>query len=112
MRETVDRLREKFLKEARNIARLNHPNIVRIIDVFEENGTAYYVMEYAENGSLTEKVKRQGYLSEPAATRYILQVASALEYIHQKDGMITNHLISKPKGLPKRKYLSKMRMCL
>ena len=45
-RETVNRFREKFLKEARNIARLNHPNIIRIFDVFEENGTAYYVMEY------------------------------------------------------------------
>ena len=95
-RETVDRFREKFLKEAHNIARLNHPNIVRIIDVFEENGTAYYVMEYAENGSLAEKVKRQGYLSEPEATRYILQVASALEYIH---GQKMNHLDVKPANI-------------
>ncbi|MBQ7683609.1 MAG: protein kinase, partial [Bacteroidaceae bacterium] len=45
-RETVQRFREKFLKEARNIASLDHPGIVRIYDVFEENGTAYYVMEY------------------------------------------------------------------
>ena len=68
-REAVGRYREKFLKEARNIARLNHPNIIRIIDVFEENGTAYYVMEYAVNGSLADKVKRDGYLTEPVATR-------------------------------------------
>lgn len=95
-RETVNRFREKFLKEARNIARLNHPNIVRIIDVFEENGTAYYVMEYAENGSLADKVKREGYLSEPVATRYILQVAEALEYIHQKK---MNHLDVKPANI-------------
>lgn len=95
-RETVSRFREKFLKEARNIARLNHPNIVRIIDVFEENGTAYYVMEYAENGSLADKVKRDGYLSEPVATRYILQVASALEYIHKQKMM---HLDIKPANI-------------
>ncbi len=92
----VNRFREKFLKEARNIARLNHPNIVRIIDVFEENGTAYYVMEYIENGSLAEKVKREGYLSEPVATRYILQVANALEYIHQQK---MNHLDIKPANI-------------
>lgn len=95
-RETVNRFREKFLKEARNIARLNHPNIVRIIDVFEENGTAYYVMEYAENSSLADKVKREGYLSEPVATRYIKQVAEALDYIHQRK---INHLDVKPANI-------------
>ena len=95
-RQTVSRFREKFLKEARNIARFNHPNIVRIIDVFEENGTAYYVMEYAENGSLADKVKDQNPLSEPVATRYILQVASALDYIHQQR---MNHLDIKPANI-------------
>ena len=50
--EMVNRFKTKFLKEARNIARLNHQHIVRILDVFEENGTAYYAMEYAEGGSL------------------------------------------------------------
>lgn len=94
--ETVARFREKFLKEARNIARLDHPNIVSVIDVFEENGTAYYVMKYAENGSLSDKVKREGYLTEPMATRYILHVASALEYIHQQK---MNHLDIKPANI-------------
>ena len=60
-RETVIRLREKFLKEARNIAKLNHPNIVKRFDVFEENGTAYYVMEYVEGISLAEKLKSEGF---------------------------------------------------
>ena len=95
-RQTVSRFREKFLKEARNIARFNHPNIVRIIDVFEENDTAYYVMEYAENGSLADKVKDQNHLPEPVATRYILQVASALDYIHQQR---MNHLDIKPANI-------------
>ena len=44
-KDFVEKFRQKFLKEARNIARLEHPHIVRITDVFEENGTAYYVME-------------------------------------------------------------------
>lgn len=92
-RETVDMYRQKFLKEARSIAQLNHPNIVRIIDVFEENGTAYYVMEYAEGGSLKDKVKEKGSLSEAVAIRYIIQVAEALDYIHQRN---MNHLDVKP----------------
>lgn len=92
-RETVDMYRQKFLKEARSIAQLNHPNIVRIIDVFEENGTAYYVMEYADGGSLKDKVKEKGSLSEAVATRYIIQVAEALDYIHQRN---MNHLDVKP----------------
>lgn len=44
--ELVDKFRQKFIKEARNISKLNHPNIIKVLDVFEENGTAYYVMEY------------------------------------------------------------------
>ena len=92
-RDTVKRFQDKFLKEARHIAKLNHPHIVRIIDVFDENNTSYYVMEYAPNGSLADKVKAQGALSEPVATRYILQVADALDFIHQKT---MNHLDVKP----------------
>lgn len=95
-RDTVERFREKFLKEARNIGKLNHPNIVRIMDIFEENGTAYYVMEYAENGSLADKVKKEGYLSEAVATRYIIQVADAIDYIHQHK---MNHLDVKPANI-------------
>ena len=95
-RETVDRYRQKFLKEARSIARLNHPHIVRIIDVFEENGTAYYVMEYVAGGSLSDRGGRQGALSEPEATRYIRQVADALTYIHTQR---MTHLDVKPANI-------------
>ena len=95
-RTTVNRFREKFLKEARHIAKLNHPHIVRIIDVFEENGTAYYVMEYAGNGSLSDMVEKLGNLSEPVAIHYILQVADALDYIHKQK---MNHLDVKPANI-------------
>ena len=37
-----DQYRKKFTKEARNLVKLNHPNIINVIDVFEENGTVYY----------------------------------------------------------------------
>ena len=91
--EFVKRFKDKFLKEARHIAQLKHPNIVNIIDVFEENGTAYYVMDFIEGGSLVEKVQREGPLPENVAKRYILQIADALNYIHQR---YMNHLDVKP----------------
>ena len=95
-RELVERYRNKFLKEARNIAKLEHPNIVSIIDVFEENSTAYYVMKYAPNGSLEDKVKREGHLSEAEATRYILKIANALRFVHQHK---MTHLDVKPANI-------------
>lgn len=92
-RSMVLRFREKFVSEARKLARLNHPNIVRVIDVFEENDTAYYVMEYAEGGSLSTKVKSEGALPVHDAIRYSFEVASALTYIHERS---MNHLDIKP----------------
>ena len=94
-RGLVDRFREKFIKEARAIARLSHKHIVRIIDVFEENNTAYYVMEYVGGGPLSEKSKGRA-LPEEAAVRYIRQVASALDYVHSQRMM---HLDVKPGNL-------------
>lgn len=95
--EQVAKFREKFLKEARNIAKLHHPNIVRISDVFEENGTAYYVMDYCEGGSLSELLKLHPLgIGEPLALKYIRQVASALEQIHAQK---MNHLDVKPANI-------------
>ena len=95
-REIVERSKQKFIKEARTIFSLNHPNIVRILDVFEENGTAYYVMEYIEGESLGDMVKRRGAIPEAEALGYVKDAASALEYIHSKN---INHLDIKPSNL-------------
>lgn len=82
--ETVARLKERFVKEAKNIAKLDHPGIVRIHDIFEENNTAYYVMDYIEGESLADIVKRSGPLPETKAVEYITKVGEALEYIHSR----------------------------
>ena len=99
-REIVERFKQKFIKEARTIFSLNHPNIVRILDVFEENDTAYYVMEYIEGESLGDMVKRRGAIPEAEALGYVKDAASALEYIHSKN---INHLDIKPGNLVLRK---------
>lgn len=98
--EIMGRYREKFIKEARTIARLDHPGIVRIHDVFEENGTAYYVMDFIEGENLNDLVKREGPLSEDRALGYIRQIADALSYVHGHNIM---HLDVKPANVLVRK---------
>ena len=95
-RDIVSKYKEKFVKEAKSIAALNHPNIVRVIDVFEENETAYYVMEYLSENSLSQLVKKQGRIPQDEALKYIGQIASALEYIHARNML---HLDVKPANI-------------
>ncbi len=94
--ELVEKFKKKFWKEAVNISKLNHPNIIKVLDVFEENGTVYYVMEYVKGESLSSTIKKTIYIPEPTATRYILQIAEALDYIHQRK---INHLDVKPANI-------------
>ena len=90
---SMNRYKEKFVKEAQTIAALDHHNIIPIYDVFEENNTAYYVMEYIDGESLSDVIKRRGALSESEAVDYICQAGSALEYLHDRRIM---HLDVKP----------------
>lgn len=94
--ELVSKLKIKFLKEAKNIAKLNHPNIVSIQDIFEENNTAYYLMDYIEGESLGDKIKQEGAQSEAIAVKYIKQIASAIDYMHSRS---MNHLDIKPANI-------------
>ena len=98
--ETVERFMNKFIKEARTISALNHPHVIRIYDIFKENNTAYYVMEYIEGESLSDRVNRYGVLSEAEAVAYIKQIGLALDFIHQRS---INHLDIKPANIMIRK---------
>ena len=91
--DIVRRFREKFIKEALLIAGVEHKHIVRIIDTFEENGTAYYVMNYHANGSLKEYVEKNGALPEAKALNYTRQLCDALRHIHANNIL---HLDVKP----------------
>lgn len=93
---TVEKFIKKFIKEAQTISALHHPNIVQIHDIFRENNTAYYVMEYIDGNSLGDIVKTQGALPETKAVEIIKKVAVALDYIHTKN---INHLDVKPNNI-------------
>ena len=91
--ELIGKLKKKFMDEARALYKMKYPGIVRVIDVFEENGTAYYAMEYIDGQSLSDVVKKRGKLPEAEAVGYIRQVAEALKYVHSLNRL---HLDIKP----------------
>lgn len=97
--EMVERFKEKFLKEARLIAAMDNNHIVRIYDIFEENDTAYYIMENIDGGSVDALVKDRA-LQETYALKIIKEVGSALEYIHMQNIL---HLDVKPSNILLRK---------
>lgn len=86
----VAKLHRKFIDEAKAQRHLNHAGIVRVTDVFEENSTAYYVMDYIDGRSLHEF---PGRMPEAAAVAYIRQVAAAMAYVHSTGRL---HLDIKP----------------
>ena len=89
--------KDKFLKEAHRIAMLHNPHIVRVHDVFEENGTAYYVMDFIEGESLKQVVDRMGRpLSEDEMMQMLPQILDALKAVHSA-GLL--HLDIKPDNL-------------
>ena len=78
--------REKFKKEARRLRKLKNEHIVKVHDLFEENGTAYYVMDYIDGESLAEKIKKTGQPFTEAEVRGILsQILEALKEVHQNE---------------------------
>ena len=95
-RDLVAKLKRKFLDEARAVSAMSHPGIVHVSDVFEENGTAYFVMDFIKGRSLADIVHDEGPMSEARALGYIRQVCAALNYVHSNNRL---HLDIKPQNI-------------
>jgi serine/threonine protein kinase len=76
-------LRERFEREARAIASLNHPHICTVYDVGHQNSTHYLVMEYLEGETLAQRL-RNGPLRLQQALQYAFQIADALDKAHRR----------------------------
>jgi serine/threonine protein kinase len=87
---------ERFYKEGKAAAKLNHANIVQAFDVGESGGYHYFVMEYVEGHTLHDELNAGKVFSEPEALQIVLQIARALEHAH-KQGLI--HRDVKPKNI-------------
>lgn len=95
-REQVERYKAKFVKEARLISSMSNPNIITIYDIFDDNGTVYYTMDYLEGGSLKVRVDTGGPLNESKALDYVGQIGNALKYMHSRN---VTHLDVKPSNI-------------
>ena len=87
---------ERFLREIRTIATLQHPHILGLIDSGEVGGTAWYVMPFVEGESLRDRLRREKQLSVPEAVQIASEVAGALDYAH-RHGVI--HRDIKPENI-------------
>ena len=72
----------RFLDEARTLARFRHPNLVRVVEYFEANRTAYIVMDYEDGEPLDRLLDRHGALLEAQLKRVLLPVVEGLEQVH------------------------------
>ncbi len=75
---------ERFIREARAAAALDHPNIVRIFDVARHNNVPYLIMEYVDGETLQQVLERDGALPYEVAVEYIAQAAAGLQHAHER----------------------------
>lgn len=80
----VAEYKSKFKKEALNLSRLKHDNIVKVLESFETNNTAYYSMEFLPSGSLDKYIESKHGLSEKESIGFAIQICNALSFMHQR----------------------------
>jgi serine/threonine protein kinase len=75
---------DRFLAEARTLAKFRHPNIVRVNQIFQANNTAYLVMEYAKGQSLDDLLQKNGPLTEEQTKDILFPILDGLKRVHEQ----------------------------
>ncbi len=84
--ERFEKGKKDFFSEARTLAKFsNKKNIVQVNDIFKENNTIYFVMDYVEGYSLQQLIEKNGILSTSKAIKYTIDILSALVEVHQNN---------------------------
>lgn len=91
-----NKFKEKLIKEAKILSEVHHPYIVNVLEVFEENNTAYIAMEYISGFSLKYMLEKNGILPETTVLKYVRQIGEALQFVHDKSIL---HLDIKPSNI-------------
>ena len=91
--------RKRFRREAENLSHLHHFDIVKVLDIFDENNTTYYAMEFIEGQNLDDYICRRGGVPEAEALSIIREAGDALTYMHSRRLL---HLDLKPKNIMRR----------
>ncbi|HEY9638256.1 MAG TPA: serine/threonine-protein kinase [Coleofasciculaceae cyanobacterium] len=102
-----DEFKQKFLELAKRLSRCQHPNLVQVLDYFEDAGCPYLVMEYVPGQTLAQFVQSQ-VLSESKAIEYVRQIGDALSVLHQA-GLL--HLNVKPENIIRRQDNDSLVLC-
>lgn len=95
-----DKYKQKFAKEAINLSKLNHPNIIKVLESFNANNTVYYVMDYIDGDNLNKYINQHQALNEQEAIAFIKKIACAVSYMHSNKML---HLDIKPSNIMLRK---------
>lgn len=95
-RTLFNKFKEKLIKEAKILSEVHHPYIVNVLEVFEENETAYIAMEYISGFSLKHLMEKEGLLPEAKVLKYVRQIGEALQFVHEKNIL---HLDIKPSNI-------------
>jgi serine/threonine protein kinase len=80
-----ENIRKRFLAEARSMARMSHPNIIKVSDLIEQGDMVAFVMEYVEGETLKEYIERKGKLTEDEIKALFSQMLDALGYVHDQN---------------------------